>query len=92
MDGIWKLSSQNTPAFSGELSFRDLISLERNVWNKIYNSCWMSKSPMYPDQIPETKCAGDATDSQGTIEVVWQAPFEHGLKEAHDLIIKAPRK
>ncbi len=92
LDGIWKLSSTNTPEFSGELSFRELINLERTVWNKIYNACYLSKSPMYPNQIPETKCSGDASDSQGTIEVVWQNPFEHGLKEAHDLIIKAPRK
>ncbi len=92
LDGIWKLSSTNTAAFSGELSFRDLITLERTEWNKNYNSCVMSKAPMYPNEIPETKCYGNASDSQGTIEVVWQDPFEHGLKEAHDLIIKAPRK
>lgn len=92
LDGIWKLSSTNTASFSGELSFRDLITLERNEWNKNYNSCVMSKAPMYPNEIPETKCYGNASDSQGTIEVVWQDPFSHGLKEAHDLIIKAPRK
>ncbi len=90
--GIWKLSSKNTNEFSGELSFRDLITLERNEWDKNYNSCVIAKAPMYPNEIPETKCYGNATDSQGTLEVVWQDPFSHGLKEAHDLIIKAPRK
>ena len=92
MDGIWKLSSTDTEAFSGELTFGDLIKKERNEWSKNYNACVMSKSPMYPDKTPETKCYGDATDSQGSIEVVWREPFSHGVKEAHDIIMKAPRK
>lgn len=92
MDGIWKLSSTDTEGFSGELTFGDLISKEKNEWNKNFNACVMSKSLIYPDQIPETKCYGDATDSQGSIEVVWREPFSHGVREAHDIIMKAPRK
>lgn len=90
--GIWKLTSVNIPAIVNELSFRDLIQLERTVWNKTYDTCFISKSPMYPDQMPETKCYGNAADPQGNLEVVWHDPFANGLREAHDLILKAPRK
>lgn len=90
--GIWKLTSVNIPAIDSELSFRDLIQLERTIWNKTYDTCFISKSPMYPDQMPETKCFGNAADPQGNLEVVWHDPFSNGLREAHDLIIKAPRK
>lgn len=92
MDGIWKLSAVDTPIIEGELSFRDLINLERSVWNNTHDTCWISKSPMYPDQMPETKCMGSASDPQGNLETVWRDPFAHGLREAHDLILKAPRK
>lgn len=92
MDGVWKLTSVNVPAIESELSFRDLIQLERNVWSKTYNTCFISRSPMYPNQLPETKCYGNAADPQGNLEVVWHDPLSNGLKEAHDLIIKAPRK
>lgn len=88
----WKLTAQNTPEFSGELSFRELINLERTVWNRIYDTCYISRSPVYPDMIPETKCNGNASDPQGTLETVWNDPFSHGLREAHDTIIRAPRK
>jgi hypothetical protein len=91
-EGIWKLTSVNIPVILGELSFRELIQLERNVWSKTYDTCFISKSPMYPERIPETKCYGNAADPQGNLEVVWHDPFENGLREAHDLIIKAPRK
>ena len=90
-DGTWKISSLETPVIQGELSFRQLIQLERNVWNKIYKSCLISKSPLYPDQTPETKCYQGASDPQGNLETVWHNPFAHGFREAHDLIIKAPR-
>lgn len=92
VDGTWKILSQMTPPIDRELSFRDLITLERTVWNKIYDSCYISKSPVYPDALPETKCYRNASDPQGHIEVVWNDPFGNGFKEAHDTIITAPRK
>ncbi len=91
MDGIWKLTSKNTPDFQGELSFNDLIQLEKNVWNKTYNVCYIGKSPMSSDA-PETKCLGNASDPQGDLETVWHDPFGHGLREAHNLILQAPRR
>jgi hypothetical protein len=52
----------------------------------------IAKSQLDPDRVPETKCYGNASDEQGNLETVWHDPFAYGLKEAHDLIIKAPRK
>lgn len=92
VDGTWKLTATMTPQITRELSFRDLIALERDVWNKTYDTCYISKSPMYPDLVPETKCLRGASDPQGNLETVWNDPFGHGFKEAHDLIITAPRK
>jgi hypothetical protein len=91
-NATWKLTSTLTPPIDRELSFRDLIQLERNVWNKIYDTCWISVSPMYPNQMAETKCLRGASDPQGNLETVFHDPMGHGFKEAHDLIITAPRK
>lgn len=92
VDGTWKISATMTAPITRELSFRDLIQLEREVWNKTYDTCWISKSPMYPDQLPETKCLREASDPQGNLETVWHDPMGNGFKQAHDLIILAPRK
>ena len=92
MEGIWKLTSTNTPVIPGELSFRDLITLERTVWNKTYNLCYISKSLLSPEQMPQTRCMGGASDERGDLETVWHDPFAHGLKAAHDTILFAPRK
>lgn len=92
VDGTWKLTSTVTPPITKELSFRELIQLEKDVWNNSYETCYISKSPMYPDLVPETKCMRNATDPQGNLERVWHDPFGNGFKEAHDLIIFAPRK
>ncbi len=91
-EGSWKLTSVNIPVIQKELSFRELIQLERDIWSKTYDTCFISKSPMYPNRIPETKCYGNAADPQGNLEIVWHDPMANGLREVHDLIIKAPRK
>jgi len=91
-NATWKISSTMTPPIERELSFRDLIQTERNVWNKIYDTCWITVSPLYPNQMPETKCLRGASDTQGNLETVFHDPMGNGFKEAHDLIIQAPRK
>ncbi len=90
--GTWKLTSTNTEAFFGELSFRDLISIERKSWNQNHNTCYISKSSVYPESNGITKCRGTASDDNDDMTPVWQSPFTHRLIEVHDTILKAPRK
>jgi hypothetical protein len=91
-NGTWKLTSINTQAFSGELSFKELIALERNSWQTNYHSCTVGKSSMYPESNGITKCYGSAADENDELAPVWKDPLGHGLLQVHDLILKAPRK
>lgn len=91
-NGTWKLTSTNTEAFSGEPTFKEIIALERGQWNNNSNTCLISKSAVYPQNDGVTKCRGNASDDRGDLEQVWNNPFANRLQEAHDTILKAPRK
>ena len=91
--GAWNITYTQSPPIVGELNINQFIDYYNAYEQRLQVAC--SYGVMSPVKVePALHCSAELDSSQWSVDVeeFWQRPFENKFREAHDMILKGPRK